>query len=444
MSFIPKKCQFIIDILRKNGYECFAVGGCVRDTILGRVPSDWDFTTNAKPAEILDCFRDYRTIDVGKRFGTIAVVSNDEVYEITTYRIDGVYSDSRHPDEVIFSTTVEGDLARRDFTINSIAYSDESGFVDTLGGVADIERGVIRTTGDPDKRFSEDALRIIRAIRFSGKLGFVIEPDTKKAMFNNRGRLGEVHPQRIRKELSAILVSDKAGQLLNEYRDIFSVVIPEISAIFDLPQNNIHHKYDVWTHTVTAVNNIENTELLRLGMLFHDIGKAYTRTTDEMGTDHFKKHQVKSSEIAKDVLTRFAYPGEIVDKAVLLIRYHDERFYNMRADIKRVLSYIGAELFPLLIKMIRADYLAQSDVFMEEKLRHLKDVESEGKRIIEGGECYSLSQLKINGKDLRDLGYVGEKIGKMLNIILTGVIKEKLKNDRDELLKFAIRNINGI
>ncbi len=437
MISIPDICKLIFNILESNGFECFAVGGCVRDSIIGSEPNDWDFTTNALPDEICRCFSDYATIDIGRQYGTICVVIDSQPFEITTYRCDGTYSDSRHPDSVSFSQTLQEDLARRDFTVNSIAYSDKTGFIDPYGGIIDIENKLIRCTGDAQARFSEDALRMLRAVRFSARLGFSIEKSTSDAMHLLKDKLSAVHPQRIRKELTGILMAPYSCDILSEYKDILSVVLPEIKPMFDLEQNNPHHIYDVWTHTLKALKNTPLDETVRFAVFFHDIGKPVMKTTDDNGIDHFKKHQYVSAEITADILRRFGYPNKFIEDVCALIRHHDERFKLMGQDIKRVLSDIGVELFLKLMEVSFADTLAQSRYQREEKLSHRNAVVAEFREIIERGDCYSLSQLDVNGRDLIKMGFKGEAIGRALNVLLRLVIKGKVPNLRNELLLAA-------
>lgn len=437
MSFIPEECRFIFDVLDSNGYECFAVGGCIRDKIRGVIPADWDFTTNALPEDIIRCFSEYKIIDVGKHFGTVCVISQGVQYEITTYRIDGEYSDSRHPDFVSFSSSIYDDLSRRDFTMNSIAYNDKLGFVDPFGGVEDILNSVIRCTGDPHNRFNEDALRILRAIRFSAKLGFSVDKTTYDAIFAQKDNLKLVHPMRLRKELSGLLMAENTAQVMDIYRDVLAVVIPELFPMFNLEQDNPHHKYDVWHHTLKALEHSPEVEIIRLALLFHDIGKPQTKTTDDRGIDHFKKHQAVSFDIAYNVLRRFGYPKETVASVCSLIKYHDERFPNINYDIRRVLSKIGPDLFNLLLEVSYCDIMAQSNYLREKKISHLNEVNREYNRIINSNECYSLSQLAVKGTDLAQMGFKGSAIGKALEVLLKQVIKGKTENTRDSLLASA-------
>lgn len=437
MIDIPEKCKLIFNKFEKNGFECYAVGGCVRDSIMGNVPHDWDFTTNALPDDICRLFSDYPTIDIGRDYGTICVVIDSEPFEITTYRFDGVYSDSRHPDSVSFSRSITEDLARRDFTINSIAYSEKSGYADPYNGMSDIKSKTIRCTGEPSKRFGEDALRMLRAVRFAARFGFCVEEGTKEAMFSLKDNLSLVHPQRIRKELSGILMAENSADIIGEFRELIAVIIPEIKPMFDLSQNNPHHKFDVWNHTLEALRNTPCDEVVRFAVFFHDIGKPSVKTTDDKGIDHFKKHQLESVVITRKILRRFGYSNKFIDSVCALIHHHDERFRLMDADIRRVLSDIGEELFHKLMLVSLADMLAQSDYKREEKLNHREEVINAAQTIVSRGDCYTLSQLEVKGPDLIEMGFKGSAISHALSVLLKLVIKGKVPNKKDELLFIA-------
>ena len=434
---IPQKCKLIFEILQNNGFECYAVGGCVRDSIMGQSPQDWDFTTDALPDDICRCFSQYTTIDIGRDYGTICVVIDSEPFEITTYRCDGEYTDSRHPDSVTFTRNLIDDLARRDFTINSIAYSPATGFVDPYGGIKDIDDGIIRCTGIPYDRFSEDALRILRALRFSARLGFDIEKQTASAIHNLKDNLKAVHPQRIRKELTGILVAADAPSVISEYQDVMAVIIPEIEPMSETSQNNPHHCYNVWEHTVKALENTPSDELVRFAVFFHDIGKPSVKSTDSKGIDHFTKHQTISAELTSQILRRFGFPSKFVKDVSLLVKYHDERFRNSGADIKRILSIIGEDLFFKLMDVIYADISAQSDYQREDKFNLLKSTSEQAKTIIASGECYTLSALAVNGSDLIKMGFKGKAISHSLSVLLKLVIKGKAENTKESLLFYA-------
>ena len=441
MINIPSKCRFVFEKLTNSGFKCFAVGGCVRDSIMGIEPKDWDFTTDATPDEISAVFKDFRLIEIGKKYGTICVVCGDDSFEITTFRRDGDYSDNRHPDCVHFSSDICDDLSRRDFTMNSIAYSDTLGFVDSFGGTDDIKNRLIRCTGEPAVRFQEDALRILRALRFASVLGFKIEKNTSEAIFACKDNLKSVHPHRMRKELSGLLMGKYAFNVLSEYSQVIAVIIPEILPMLDCIQNNPHHKYDVWHHTLHALNFAPADEIVRLSVFFHDIGKPHVKTTDVKGVDHFKLHQIKSTEIAHNVLSRFGYPAKTISDVKLLVRYHDERFRKQDESIKKILSIIGKDLIESLFVISECDLLAQSEYKHTEKINHLKFIKARTKSIIDKDECFSLSQLKIKGDDLLSIGYKGKEIGMVLSKLLRLVIKGKLDNNKIELIN-AAKEIN--
>ena len=435
---MPSNAKLIIDKLRQSGYSCYAVGGCVRDSLRGITPHDWDFTTSAKPDDIERVFSEYQTIAVGKKYGTVAVLIGGELYEITTYRVDGAYSDSRHPDEVRFSDRLRDDLARRDLTVNAMAYNDESGLIDLYGGRQDLSDGVIRCVGEPSERFSEDALRIMRALRFAAVLGFTIEPATSEAILQQRKLLGGIASERIREELLKLLCGDKADFILRRYRSVIAVVIPELKGTFDFEQHSKHHNRDVYRHTVAAVNNVEPEPLLRVTMLFHDIGKPLSQTTDKHGVCHYKGHQKIGAAMTREILRRLCMPSVFIDEVCDLIRWHDERFRPEPVMLKRYLKLLGADAMQKLMLVQRADILAQSAYLREEKLRNLAAVSEELNRIITAGECYSLRQLAVSGADLLHSGFsTGIRIGQILDALLDKVIEGELPNEKDALLDYA-------
>lgn len=435
---LPEVASFIIETLENNGFECFAVGGCVRDSLSGRNVNDWDFTTNATPDEIENCFSSFTTIDIGKKYGTICVVIDNKNYEITTYRTDGDYADSRHPDSVTFSTTLSDDLSRRDFTVNAMAYNDRVGLVDEYNGIRDLELGVIRCIGDPDVRFTEDALRILRALRFASTFGYSIEHNTSVSIINNRDRLSMVAPERINKELSKLLCGDHVDFILRRYRDVIAVFIPEVASMFSFDQNSKHHNKDLWRHTVSAVKNTPPDEVLRTTMLLHDIGKPMTVFNDKKGASHFPNHQKLGAAMATTILKRLKYPSYFINDVNTLIENHDNRIKPDTAEIKRYMRDLGTNIFSMLLSIQRADILAQSMYKREEKIGTLDKVLSEYLRILESDECYSLDSLAVNGKDIIHLGVQsGELIGKILSELLNKVIEGKLPNTKEALLFYA-------
>ena len=435
---LPSEVKMLIDRLRGGGYDCYAVGGCVRDSLRGLQPHDWDLTTSAEPEEIERIFADFKTVDIGKKYGTIAVLVDGELYEITTYRVDGEYTDSRHPDEVSFSDRLRDDLARRDFTVNAMAYNDEKGLVDLYGGQRDLSYGVIRCVGDPTERFREDALRILRALRFASVLGFTIEPETSEAILRQRGLLSSIASERIRDELLKLLCGDKADFILRRYRSVIAVFIPELKGTFDFEQNSRHHNRDVYRHTAAAVRNVEPEPLLRVTMLFHDIAKPLARTTDRHGICHYRNHPKLGAAMTREILRRLCMPNAFIDEVCTMIRYHDERFKPDPVMLKGYLKLLGADMMQKLMLVQRADILAQSMYLRDEKLNNLAATSDELNRIITSGECYSLRQLAVSGADLLHLGCSsGIRIGQTLDMLLDKVIAGELPNDKDALLAAA-------
>lgn len=441
---LPSNAKFIIDQLHHSGFSCYAVGGCVRDSLRGKHPNDWDFTTSATPEEIERVFADYQTVGVGKKFGTVAVIVEGELYEITTYRVDGEYSDARHPDDVSFSDKLSDDLMRRDFTVNAMAYNDEDGLIDLYGGREDIKNGVIRCVGEPEQRFSEDALRILRALRFAATLGFTIEPKTSEAILRQRKLLSDIACERIREELLKLLCGDKADFILRRYRSVIAVFIPELKGTFDFEQHNRHHNRDVYRHTVASVHNIEPHPVLRVTMLFHDIGKPLSQTTDEFGVYHYRNHPKIGAAMTREILRRLCMSSAFIDEVCTLIRWHDVRFKPDNALLKKYLKTLGRNVMEKLMLVQRADILAQSSYQREEKLSTLAAVSDELNRIFAAGECYSLRQLAVNGADLLHIGVSsGVKIGETLDMLLDKVIKGELPNEKEALLICAKNSIDN-
>lgn len=435
---MSENAKLIIDKLRDSGYGCYAVGGCVRDSLMGKEPHDWDFTTSAKPDDIERVFADYKTVTVGKRFGTVAVILDGHPYEITTYRIDGDYSDMRHPDEVQFSEQLSDDLARRDFTVNAMAYNDTDGLMDLYGGQEDLAYGVIRCVGEPTERFSEDALRILRALRFAATLGFSVEAKTSEAILRQRRLLSDIAAERIREELLKLLCGEKADFVLRCYRSVIAVFIPELQGTFDFEQHSKHHNRDVYRHTIAAVHNIAPDPILRVTMLFHDIGKPLSQTTDKYGACHYKNHQKVGEAMTREILRRLCMPTAFIDEVCTLIRYHDERFKPDAVRLKSYLKLLGADIMQKLLVIQRADILAQSSYLREEKLSTLASVVEELNRILDSGECYNLRMLAVNGSDLLHIGISsGVKIGRILDDLLDMVIKGELANEKAVLLEKA-------
>lgn len=437
--FLSDGAEYLIDIIEKENYEAFAVGGCVRDYLMKRVSSDIDITTNAEPYVLENILKknNVRYIETGLKHGTVTAVSGGENYEITTYRTDGEYSDNRHPEQVRFVKNLSDDLARRDFTMNAIAYNSEKGIVDLYGGCSDIENKMIRAVGDADRRFNEDALRIMRAVRFSSVLSFDIEENTRNAIFKNKELLKNVSAERIFTELKKLLCGDNVFKVLTEYREIIAVIMPEISAMFDMPQNTKWHIYDVWGHTCKAVESAPKDAALRLTMLFHDIGKPYCRSTDEKGIDHYYGHAKVSEKISSPILKRLKVSNDIYNRVMELVPIHDAHIGTEKKSIKKWLSKIGEERLLDLVKVKRADKLAQNTELVQQELENLEITESMIYEIVEEGEPFCIKDLDINGNDLLSLGLKGKEVGEMLNLLLDEVISGKLENKKENLAAYA-------
>ncbi len=430
---LPGQVSYIIGELEKHGFEAYAVGGCVRDSILGRIPDDWDITTSAKPEQVKEIFQ--KTIDTGIEHGTVTVMIEREGYEVTTYRIDGEYEDSRHPKEVVFTSNLVEDLKRRDFTINAMAYSDKSGLIDVFDGIGDMNRKMIRCVGRAKERFSEDALRILRAVRFAAQLKFQIDKETKEAIKELAVNLHNISAERIQTELVKLLVSEEPERIREAYElGITKVILPEFDAMMTCTQENIHHMYTVGEHTVQALLHIENDKVLRLAVLLHDVGKPEKKTIDEVGTAHFYGHAKRGAEIAKDILKRLKFDNDTLYKVLKLVELHDNRPSLKKSSIKRLAVKSGTELFPELMKVKRADTLAQSLYMREEKLAYLDKISELYQEIVESEDCIQIKDLKINGKDLIELGVPqGKKIGVILSDIFEMILDEPEKNTKEYL-----------
>lgn len=436
---IPSGANEIIHTLQNNGYEAFLVGGSVRDSILGRPIHDYDITTSATPDEMMEVFKDKRIIETGLQHGTITIVIDGEPYEVTTYRIDGNYSDSRRPDKVTFTKSLEEDLKRRDFTINAMAYNDEVGLVDPFNGMEDIEYYKIRCVGRAEDRFSEDALRILRAIRFASQLGFVLEPDTDWNISKMYKNLENISIERINSEFCKIAASSDFCVQMVLYHEVFSLFIPEIKNMFGFQQNNPYHIYDVWNHTVHAIEYCESDDLVtRLSVFFHDIGKPHCYQDSEDGIRHFKGHGRVSADMADKIMKRLRFDNDTREKVVELVYYHDATFEVGKKYIKRWLNKIGEDQFRRLLNVRRADIKAQAYIEQESRLQKIDNIEYILEKVLQKDECFSLKDLAVNGKDLIEIGYKpGKEIGNTLNCLLQLVIEGVYPNEKDELLKYV-------
>lgn len=432
---LPEKVNTIIETLQSHGYEAYAVGGCVRDSLLGRTPGDWDITTSAMPEETKSLFS--HTFDTGIEHGTVTVLLDREGFEVTTYRIDGKYEDSRHPSEVTFTRSLKEDLLRRDFTINAMAYNETSGLVDEFGGLKDLKARKIKCVGDAHARFSEDALRILRGVRFAAQLGFEIEEDTREGMRELAPTLANISAERIQVELVKMLTSDRPDLLRDAYElGITKVFLPEFDRMMETTQETPHHMYTVGEHTLHALCNVRPDKILRLTMLLHDTGKPALKTVDEEGVAHFKKHAFESEKIAKTVLRRLKFDNDTLRKVTRLVYYHDYRMPEKAVNVRRAMHTIGEDIFPYYLEVRRADVLAQSMYQREDKIRNLDGVEARYREIVEAGQCVSLKELAISGKDLIEAGMEpGKEIGETLKKMLSLVIEHPELNTKEELLR---------
>ena len=457
---IPEDVKYIIEKLNNAGYEAFAVGGCIRDSILGRIPDDWDITTSAKPEEIKSIFP--KTIDTGIQHGTVTVMKNHVGYEVTTYRIDGEYEDSRHPKEVIFTSDLLEDLKRRDFTINAMAYNhlgeesfeeamegardshnrtevSKSGLVDAFGGMEDLEHKIIRCVGNPIHRFEEDALRMMRAVRFSAQLGYEIEEETRNAIGILAGNLANISAERIQVELVKLLVSNHPDYLRTAYETgMTKVFFPEFDKMMETKQNNPHHKYSVGEHVLHALKYVRKDKVLRLSMLLHDIAKPETIKTGEDGVDHFYGHPDKGEEMARRILRRLRFDNDTLGKVCKLVKYHDQKLSLKPEKLRKSIVKIGPELFPYLLEVKEADMLAQSDYKREEKEQELAEIREVYSRILEAGDCLTLKDLAVSGKDLIEQGMCpGKELGETLQKLFEYVLEHPEKNNKEDLLKIV-------
>lgn len=433
---LPDKVHRIIETLAGSGYEAYAVGGCIRDSILGRAPNDWDITTSARPETIKQLFS--RTIDTGIKHGTVTVMMDQEGFEVTTYRIDGEYEDGRHPKEVTFTASLEEDLKRRDFTINAMAYNEQTGLVDLFGGLQDIGQGIIRCVGDAQERFTEDALRMLRAVRFSAQLGYQIECDTKRAIRVMSPNLRQISAERIQAELVKLVVSDHPDYLRIAYETgITEQFLPEFDRCMETEQKNPHHCYTVGEHILHSMMQVEPDKVLRLGMLFHDIGKPQTLTVDAEGLTHNRGHAEVGEQMTLQILRRLKFDNDTIRKVTKIVRFHDQDVGMSPGAVRRAVNRTGEDIFRMLFSVKSADILAQSDYLRKEKLEKLAYIQEIYEEICQKQECICLKDLAVTGTDLIALGMPpGKEIGQTLDRLLEIVLEEPERNTREELLRF--------
>ncbi len=441
-SFKPAS-KIAVETLKNNGFEAFLIGGSVRDFIMGLPIGDIDITTNATPTEVKEVFRDFRVIETGIKHGTVTVLIENEPLEITTYRSESTYSDNRHPDSVTFSKSLSDDVVRRDFTMNAVAFDFSDGFCDLVNGIDDIKNQTIRCIGDAETRFREDALRILRALRFSSVLGFTIEENTKSAIHKCKDLLLNISTERIRDEFIKLICGKNVYNVFQEFSDVISVFIPEIKPCINFKQENRHHCFDVYTHILKAIEQSKPEPTVRLAIFFHDIAKPLVAHFDEKGEQHYYGHPKKSAEITEKILTRLRFDNNTKNQIVTLVAFHDSPIMINNAvepdrkRLKRIMSQIGQDLIFDLIEIKRCDNSAQNPKYFRGE-NFYEDTYKIINEIISGEECFSIRDLKINGNDLIEMGYKGKQIGDILNNVLEKVINDVLKNETESIKKYIL------
>ncbi len=434
MDKIPQEIRQILDTLQGHGKKAFLVGGCVRDMLMGRLPQDYDICTDALPQETMEIFDSF-AVPTGLRHGTVTVRSGGRTAEVTTFRQDGEYMDHRHPQQVSYTSSLEEDLLRRDFTINAMAMDQTGCLVDPCHGQEDLERKILRCVGQPRQRFEEDALRIMRALRFSAVLGFALEKDTAQELRRQAPLLQTIAAERLQSELSKMICGKWMRGVLMEYPDVLGVILPEILPCVGFHQNNRHHCYTVWEHTVRAMEAIAPQETLRYTMLLHDLGKPACYTTDAAGNGHFYGHPQQSLQIAEKVTERLRMDHEKRDRILRLVMWHDYRFPPEKKYLLKLLEKVGEEETRLLLQVQRADNAAQAPEFSRQA-----ELARDGQlldEILKERLCFSVKSLAVNGNDLLNIGISGPGIGKMLQRLLLEVMEERLPNEREALLVYA-------
>ena len=431
---IPKQVLAIIKRIEQNGGEAFVVGGCVRDYLMNNPPHDWDICTSFSPQQIKDFFTDLTIIETGIKHGTLTLISDGTKIEVTTYRIDGIYSDNRHPQEITFTDNIRADLARRDFTVNAIAFNPQTGFIDPFGGCEDIKNAIIKTVGSPQERFNEDALRIMRALRFAAVLNFKIEKDTAHAIHLDSALLNNISAERIRDELVKLICGQNCESVLNDFSDVLGTIIPEIIPTVNFEQKNPNHCFTVWRHITKAVSSAPSKPLIRLALLFHDLGKAVCCTEDEQGIRHFHGHPQKSAEITQNIMHRLRFDKQTIDKVYKLVLLHDTVIEPDIKCVKRFINNLGVELMPDMLEIRTADIKAQSEYNREIKIEKLNKVKEIYYQILQENSCLEIKDLQIDGNDLIACGIPeGPQIKKTLQTLLYEVIDEKIANDTETL-----------
>lgn len=435
MFELPQQVKKALALLNQAGKEAFVVGGAVRDYVMGRQPHDWDLTTSALPEETKAIFAGYPVIETGMKHGTVSVLLDGKMLEITTYRVDGTYTDHRRPDQVRFTPDVTQDLARRDFTMNAMAYHPQKGLLDPFGGQQDLQRSLVRCVGEPQRRFTEDGLRILRAVRFASALNMQIEPQTAAALRACRQNLVPIAAERIQTELTKLLCGEAVERILLSCREVLAVPLPEIEPMFDFAQHNPHHDRDIWAHTAAVVAAAPAEPILRWAALLHDVGKPPCFALAEDGIGHFYGHAQKSAELAECILQRLRFDNASKDEILKLIRYHDLPIQPEKKQVRRLAGKLGVDSLRRLITLHKADTNGQSAI-CQGRIEEYTQVETVLDALLAEQACFSLKDLAINGRDVIALGLSGREIGQALQKCLNAVMEEKLPNNKKALLAF--------
>lgn len=440
---LPVPVATLLNRLKEAGFSAYVVGGCVRDSLLGRQPHDWDICTSALPEQMQRVFEGFHTVETGLKHGTLTIVVNHEPYEVTTFQVDGEYTDHRHPDSVRFVDDLTQDLARRDFTVNAMAWSPETGLADPFGGQRDLSDGLIRAVGIPEQRFEEDALRILRALRFAAVYGFEIEPATSAALRQMAPDLSRVAGERIRVELLKLLCGSAAGEILREYPDVLSEIIPEIRPMIGYDQQNHHHSYDLWEHTVRGIEGVPPDPVLRLTMLLHDTGKPVVRTTDEKGEGHYFGHPKVSAEIAAKTAEVLHLDNAFRDRLCLLVLHHDTPLRTQGGEINtdrsfllRRLNRFGEQNLRALFLIHCSDRIATGYSTAEREKARLAERTAALDALLAEQPCFTLKDLAVKGRDLTAAGFKGKAVGEALQFLLEAVMDEKVPNEKTALLAY--------
>ncbi|MGN1133515.1 MAG: CCA tRNA nucleotidyltransferase [Oscillospiraceae bacterium] len=444
MITLPDYVKTVIYTLNKNGYKAYAVGGCIRDSLLGKEPYDYDVCTDCPPDKMEKVFNSFKVIETGLKHGTLTVIAEHKSIEVTTFRYDGDYINHRKPKEVKFVSDLTEDLKRRDFTVNAMCCDINGKLFDYFNGQKDLKNKLIKCVGNPEKRFEEDALRILRALRFASTLDFEIDRQTRQAIFSKKDLLRCISAERISAELKRLLCGKAVTRILMEYREVFAVIIPEIIPCFGYPQHTPHHCYTVWEHIARSVGYVKPDPTIRTAMLLHDIGKPQCETVDEKGISHFKKHPTVSSIKAREILKRLKYDTKTLEYICELIYEHDNR---IASDKKTVAHFASKHDFPFLfdyLEIRRGDTYAQSSYLRKEKLASLDQIAENAIELMEQDKCLKIADLKVNGNDLKALGFCGKEIGDQLKKILDLVIDEQLENDKNKILDYVKESQNEL